>query len=63
MIKHYIELRVDIEMYLPSDDNLTNIILSSEDWAKLTAVANNVYDKDQEEPLDEENVEEYESLT
>ena len=63
MIKHYIELRVDIEMYLPSDDNLTNIILSSEDWAKLTAVAINVYDKDQEEPLDEENVEEYESLT
>ena len=63
MIKHYIELRVEFEMYLPSDDNLTNIILSSEDWAKLTAVANNVYDKDQEEPLDEENVEEYESLT
>ena len=63
MIKHYIELRVEIEMYLPSDDNLTNIILSSEDWAKLTAVAINVYDKDQEEPLDEENVEEYESLT
>ena len=40
MIKSCIELSIEIEMYLPSDDSLTEIIITSQDWAKLKAVAN-----------------------
>ena len=39
MIKRCIELRGDSEVYLLSDDNLTGIIITCQDWDKLKALA------------------------